>query len=181
MGKCKICGKQTLEGYDLCPQCGSESQKSKKENPGKYYSQPRRKYYDKSYKEPQIPDSCVFKDGFYNEDGYIKREVFIESAEQMSDILQRKRMTQASIRHLFNMIKSIEMRLKADRDLPLGFIRENFYKFVTHTEYQVKRGIIPEVFREFVDSHKDIAVRSIDEFKGFVQYLTSIVARMKQK
>ena len=79
------------------------------------------------------------------------------------------------------MIKSIEMGLKADKRLPLGYVRENFLKFVTHTEYQIKRGVVPGIFGRFINAHREIAIKSKEEFMGFVQYLTSIVARMKQK
>jgi CRISPR-associated protein Csm2 len=128
-----------------------------------------------------VPPECIFKDSFYEADGYLKKEVFMDSAHKMSAIFQAEGMTQTSIRHLFNMLKAIEMRMKADKDLPLGLIRENFYKFVAHTEYQTKRAVIKEVFRDFIESHSDIAVKDKKEFRGFVEYLTSIVARMKQK
>lgn len=173
MGKCKVCGKTTMGNYEFCMNC-----KPKSANP------PSSGGYSTGYKGGSsrgVPPECIFKDSFYEADGYLKKEIFMDAAEKMATIFQAESMTQTSIRHLFNMLKAIEMRMKTNRDLPLGFIRENFYKFVTHTEYQTKRAVIKDVFRDFVESHSDIAVKNKNEFRGFVQYLTAIVARMKQK
>lgn len=173
MGKCIKCGRDTLPGQEYCMNC----------KPRTKNLDARRQYYREEGTQGRhwIPNDCMFQDSFYDEDGYLKRSVFLESAEKMSYILQKQRMTQASIRSLFGYINSIKTKLKADRNIPLGYIRENFLKFVTHTEYQVNRGVIPEVFKEFVDRHKDLAIKSKKEFLGFADYLTSIVARMKQK
>ncbi|PKK82044.1 MAG: hypothetical protein CVT49_15780 [candidate division Zixibacteria bacterium HGW-Zixibacteria-1] len=168
MGKCKVCGGNTLGDYEYCLKC--------KPSTGR-----QRGYAPQSRERPGLPSHCVFKDSFYEPDGYLKREVNIEAAEAMSEILQRERMTQASIRNLFNSVNSIKMKLKTDRDLPSGFIRENFLKFVTQVEYQSKRDVIPEIFRIFVEIHTDLVVKDKKEFLGFADYLTAIVARMKQK
>ena len=168
MGKCKICGKNTLGNYEYCLNCKPSSGR-------------QRDYGPQSRERPGLPAHCIFNDSFYAADGYLKREVNIEAAEAMSEILQRERMTQASIRNLFNVISSMKMKLKADRDLPPGFIRENFLKFVTQVEYQTKRGVIPETFRKFIEVHTDLAIKDKKEFLGFADFLTAIVARMKQK
>jgi hypothetical protein len=180
MGECKICGRETLPGQVFCMQCKPSGNRNAR--PGKFDRSPRGRDF-----RPRIPYECLFKDSFYADDGYLKREVFLEASEKMARILQDPRMTQrvimtqTSIRRLFNSIKDAENRLKSDRSLSLGFVRENFAKFLRDTEYQVRRGIVPEVFGEFVNAHKEIGVKSKEEFRGFVEYLTSIVARMKQK
>ena len=173
MGVCKKCGKPTLGTYEYCLNCKPMSSKSA---PTSGYSAGYR-----SGSVRGLPPECIFKDSFYASDGYLKKEIFMGAAQKMSLEFQSEGMTQTSIRHLFNMIKAIEMRLKADKDLSLGFVRENFYKFVTHTEYQTNRGVLRPLFKEFIESHSDLAVKDKKEFKGFVEYLTSIVARMKQK
>lgn len=173
MGVCKQCGKQTLGTYEYCLNC-----RPKSNNPA-----PTGSYSGGHRGGPShgLPPECIFKDSFYASDGYLRKEIFMDAAEKMYLVFQSERITQTSIRHLFNMLKSVEMRLKADRDLPLGFVRENFFKFVTHTVYQTNRGILSPLFKEFIERHADLAVKEKKEFRGFVEYLTSIVARMKQK
>lgn len=173
MGKCKSCGKETFGNYEYCMNC-----KPKSNNPGSsgVYSTAGQRF-------SALPAECVFKDSFYEPDGFLKRAIFIEAAEKMAQRLQAQNppMTQTAMRQLFNMVKSIDMGLKAKPELPIGFIRENFLKFVTQTEYQAKRGVVCELFREFVIAHEDIATKDQKEFRGFAEYMTAILARMKMK
>lgn len=173
MGKCKNCGKETFGNYEYCMNC-----KPKSNNPGSSGV-----YSTAGQRSSALPAECVFKDSFYEPDGFLKRAIFIEAAEKMAQELQRQDppMTQTSLRQLFNMVKSIDMRLKADRKLPLGFIRESFFKFVVQTEYQTKRKVVCDLFRDFVIAHEDLATKDQKEFRGFAEYLTAILARMKMK
>ena len=127
-----------------------------------------------------IPAGCTFTT-FYGEDGYLKRAIFLESAEKMTEILESAKMTMSQIRSLFHMLKSASNALKADRKAKFGEARNTFYEFVRQVDYQRKRGHIPDVFVKFVRDHTDVATKDAREFEGFVQYLTSILARIKQK
>jgi len=181
MAKCKVCGKETLPGKDYCMMCAQDYVKKRQDNPHKGGQNYSKKSYGKPRDKPTIPESCIFKDGFYNDDGFLKREIFIESAEYMTKLLKKESMTQTKIRHLFNFLKAIDLRLKTRKNTPLGYVRENFYRFWRDTEYLVNRNVIPRTFLNFVKLHGEIAVKNIREFQGFVEYLTSIVARMRQK
>lgn len=180
MSKCKVCGKDTLPGYEYCIRCNPDKGKKEKDVG---YQQQRSGRGDRRGGTPydRIPDECIFRHGFYDPDGYLKREVNIESAEKMAYILQDKGISQTSVRQLFNSIKHTESMLISRPEMETGFIREKFGKFVTDVEYQSKRGVIPFLFKDFVRAHLDIAESSVKEFKGFVAYLTAIVCRMKQK
>ena len=46
-----------------------------------------------------VPGECTFAT-FYGEDGYLKREVYLESAEKMTGILESAGMTMNQIRNL---------------------------------------------------------------------------------
>jgi CRISPR/Cas system CSM-associated protein Csm2 small subunit len=127
-----------------------------------------------------VPAECTFTT-FYGEDGYLKREIYLESAEKMTGILESNDMTMNQIRNLFHMLKSASNVLKADPNADFGEARQTFYEFVRQVDYQHKRKHIPDVFVKFVKDHVDVATKSAKEFDGFVQYLTSILARIKQK
>jgi len=128
-----------------------------------------------------VPADCIFSSGFFDDDGCLRREVSIEASEEMARALGREGMTQTSIRNLFNMLNEADRRVKANPDLPLGFVREHYDKFLTQTEYQYGRGIVKKAFRDLALGHKDVAVRSKEEFRGFVDYLRAIIARMQVK
>ena len=169
---CPKCGRRKKPQFDLCYGC-SQKRKDSGDRGGK----------------PQyenLPEECFF-DTFLNEAGKPKKEIYIDSAEKAARAFENARtkdkqgMSQSSIRSLFQMLKSTELRISADPNISEEEVFDAFHKFVIQTEYQVKRQVIPEVFGNFVRDHTDLATSSIPEFKGFVQYLTSIVARMKTK
>ncbi len=173
MGKCKNCGKNALPGYEYCMNCKPpagprDSSHSGQEQRGR--EQPRRN-----------PPRKTNFESFYDDDGYLRREVNIEGAEEASRAF--KEVTQSQIRQLFQMLKSAEARLKMKApDERRGFIREEYGKFVTQVEYQVGRGVIKSSeFRDFARDYYDIAASSEKEFRGFVQYITAILARMRTK
>lgn len=183
MGKCKNCGKEALPGQEYCMMCKNTQSNTNPNRARHGNSSPGRgrEGYSRGTDDVSIPNICLFRDSFYDDDGYLKREIFLEAAEAMARLLQENSMTQTSLRHLFNEIGFIRSRIKSDRNLPLGFIRENLLKFVVHTEYQTRRNVTKECFKRFVDLHKDLAMKDKREFLGFAEYFTSIVARMKQK
>ncbi len=166
---CEKCGKkfeakQTF--HKLCPNCYRGGTPQNKAGVG-----PAPK---------TVPAECTFAT-FYGENGNLKREIFIESAEKMTSILEDASMTMSQTRNLFHMLKSASIVLKADPKADFGATRQTFYEFVRQVDYQHKRGHIPDVFVEFVRDHVDVATKDAKEFEGFVEYLESILARFKQK
>lgn len=131
------------------------------------------------YGSPPLPRECVF-DSFYGQDGYLKKAIFLEGAQKAAEYFEREGMSQTSFRALFNMLKAVEQRMRTEK-MPQGGINEAFLRFIRHVQYQNKRGIIKEGFKKFVDEHQNVVLDNSDEFKGFVEYLASILARMKMK
>lgn len=127
---------------------------------------------------------CVF-DSFYVE-GYKRREIFIEAAEKMANIFSGESMTRTSIRRLFNMLKATDREISVNRNFPLAKAAERFYEFHRLVVYNnsrkgTKGKLIPDVFLQWVESHRDTVVGSTLEFTGFVEYLGSIIARLKDR
>jgi CRISPR/Cas system CSM-associated protein Csm2 small subunit len=128
-----------------------------------------------------VPKECIFTT-FYTSSGYLRREIFIEAAEKMSRLLTNERMTQSSFRSLFNMLKTVEQRIKKEREeIHDDEVRQTYYKFVEQCDYQVNRRIITHLFAKFARYHLDTVTKNKREFSGFVEYLTAIMARMKTK
>jgi len=186
MGKCKICGREALPGKDVCMNCTS-SQSQRQGNPS--HLSPERGHRSGGgfrggggrQRQASLPDECIFTDSFYGEDGHLRREVLLESAEKAAAAFRSVRMTQTSLRNFFNALKSMQQRLKTDKSLGEGFLREQFLRFVSHTEYQAGRLEEIRLFRDFVTSHRELAIKSTKEFNGFLEYLTSIMCRIRPK
>jgi CRISPR/Cas system CSM-associated protein Csm2 small subunit len=170
VAKCQKCGKPLRDPkFKYCYDC---DQKMKKEGPG-------------DQQAVSLPKECVFE-SFYDDSNHLRREVFIESADKASKVFMNANISQTSLRNLFHLLKDMANRMQADKKLDFGVARETFYKFHRQVVYNANRKaekgyIIDPVFKEFVDNHTDVATRSKEEYFGFVEYLTSIVARLKTK
>jgi len=118
---------------------------------------------------------------FY-ENGHLRRAIYLEAAQKMTDLCMGEGLTTSQLRQLFFMLKSVEQRLKGEPDLDFGIVQEAVWKFARQVEYQVKRGVMKSpTFAAFIAKHVDVACKDVKEFRGFVEYLTSIVAYLKEK
>lgn len=176
---CAQCGKQFNDkgrNFTTCFECSQSRQAGSSSHPtGSRRGGPR----EHNAPVPLLPD-CIFTT-FY-EDDHPKRAIFIEAAQKIADGLSRQNMTATSLRHLFNMLKSVANRLEAERDLDFGIARTAAFEFYRQVEYQRKRDVIKsDLFIEFVRKHLDVMTKNKQEFLGFVEYLTSVMAYMKQK
>lgn len=117
---------------------------------------------------------------FY-ENGFLRKEIFLDSAAEMARLFEENKMSQGSFRSLFNLLNFVDKKISADPKLPLPYVREQLYRFVTLCEYQHKRRVIQLEFLMFVKAHLSVAEKSKEEFHGFVEYLKSIMARMRAK
>jgi CRISPR/Cas system CSM-associated protein Csm2 small subunit len=168
---CPQCGKRKKPEHPLCWDCFQKSRGSK----GQGYSGNRG--------NDSIPGQILFEDSFYR-DGFLKREIYIESAQEAASFFERQKpsLSSSSIRSLFYKLKAVEQRLQNPVDKPpLPEVQQAYYEFVRQCVYQDKRNVIPTAFRLFAEKHLDVATKSEEEFQGFVQYLTSIIASMKSK
>ena len=174
---CRQCGKQfdAKEAFhQFCtPGCKEQSQRS----PG------QRSAVQSSGRPPapaSVPAECMFT-SFY-ENGHLRRAIYLEAAQKMADLCMREYLTTSQLRQLFFMLKSVEQRLKGEPELDFGIVQEAVWKFARQVEYQVKRGVMKSpTFAAFIAKHVDVACKDVKEFRGFVEYLTSIVAYLKEK
>jgi CRISPR/Cas system CSM-associated protein Csm2 small subunit len=170
VAKCQNCGKPVKDPkFKFCWEC---DQKMKKEGAG-------------DFQTISLPKECIFET-FYDSKTHLRREIFIESADKASEIFMNANISQTSLRNLFHLLKDMANRLQADKRLDFGVAVETFFKFHRQVVYNVNRKgdrgpLLHPVFKEFVESHTDVATKSREEYLGFVEYLTSIVARLKSK
>jgi hypothetical protein len=164
---CPECGGRKKQEFDLCYDC---SQKKRGAS-----------YGSRGSGGGGLPKELVF-DSFYGKDGYLRREIFLEGSQQAAELFEREGVSQGSIRSLFQMLKSVEQRIRTEKKLPQGEVDENFMKFIGHVEYQTKREVLKtKTFRDFVVGHQEVVLGNTKEYVGFVQYLTCIMQRIKTK
>jgi len=170
LGTCKICGKQTFEGYTLCPQCNNAS----KGKSGKA----RAKNKPQTSEQSLSPD--YLKNGYFDENGYLREEIFTSEAMHVSDVLSSKGMTSAAIRRFYTKLRGISNRYGTG---DFERIKEKLYSFYPSAAYAVSRKntSVPPEFQKFIETNIKLAVKDPKHFKGFVEHFQSVVAYFKEK
>lgn len=168
--RCQKCGKPVKDPkYKLCYECNQKQREGGS---------------SELKQEIFLPQECIFST-FYDEKKYLRREIYIEGAEKAAEAFTKAGITTTSIRNLFYPLKEMANNLKTNKTLEFGFAKDAFFKVHRQIVYNINRKgdkgpVLHPVFKEFVDKHLEIVTNKKEEFLGFVEYLTSIVARLKQ-
>lgn len=127
----------------------------------------------------KLDEKYVF-DTFYDGE-FLKKDVFLGKAEEAANFFRQRGVTQTSFRNIFYMLKDAQKRLKKGK-MEFGEAKVKFYEVVRLVDYQVNREVIKTgAFADLFKKHLELATKNEREFIGFVEYLTSILARLKQK
>jgi CRISPR type III-A-associated protein Csm2 len=167
--KC-ACGREiTRPGTDICGVCFS---KSKNDSSSRHGSSVvavklREGYLEGGYFEVK------------NDKNYIKEEVFIKWAQDVSADLKQQGLTPAAIRRFFSKLRAVEHKFKANRDFDLA--REGVYAFTRDVTYTENRGVTPHLFSLFIERNIREAQKSGEHFRAFVEHFQSVVAYFKDK
>jgi len=163
--KC-ACGKEiTRPGSDICGVCFSKKKNSPNGPP--IVAKLRDGYLDGGY--------------FYtkNDKNYIREDVFIKWAQDISYDLKQQGLTSAAIRRFFSKLRAVEHKYKMTRDFELA--REGIYAFVRDVTYTENRGVTPSLFSKFIEKNISEAKKSPDHFRAFIEHFQSVVAYFKDK
>lgn len=187
MARCRTCGKTALNGYEYCIQCnpkpGSASGRAPEGRADGRFRQnrgarpgERDNISSRSHAE-LAPD--YLKNGYFNENGRLREEIFTLDAENVAAVLSANEMTSAAIRRFFNKLRGIDARFKSSRDFEST--KEDLYGFYPQAAYAVGRKVAPEQFRKFIEKNIKLAVIDEKHYKGFVEHFQSVVAYFKEK
>jgi CRISPR-associated protein Csm2 len=124
-----------------------------------------------------------YLDGGYfdrkNDKNYIKEDVFIKWAQELSSSVKQQGLTAAAIRRFFSKLRAIEYKYKMTRDFDLA--REGIYAFVRDVTYTENRGVTPSLFSKFIEKNVNEAKISPEHFRAFIEHFQSVVAYFKEK
>ncbi len=121
---------------------------------------------------------------YFDEKGHLKREIFIEDAKRLAEKFANDGLKHTALRHFFQKLRDIEFKLK--RQKCFDSIKDDIYGLVPLAYYQYNRivnnrRVIPESFKNFIEENVNLAVKSEENFRGFVEYLKSILAYSKER
>lgn len=179
MGTCRICGKQTLGEHQYCIQCSSAyigDRSAEKRDRGHHGGSPARQGQAESTSTGL--GSNYLKDGYFNDSGYLREEIYTTEATRVAGVLSSKNMTSAALRRFFNKLRGIDSRFKSGSDFEE--IKPGLYAFQRDVAYAVGRGVVPEEFRQFINTNIRLAIIDPKHFKGFVEHFQSVLAYFKE-
>ncbi|MDF9408706.1 type III-A CRISPR-associated protein Csm2 [Pelotomaculum isophthalicicum JI] len=180
MGKCRICGKQTFGDYQYCRQCNSAQKGGRQPERGdrRHYGSTS-SYTGRSGNPSSGLNSDYLKDGYFNEKGYLRKEIYTSEAELVAAVLSTKGMTRASLRRFYNKLRGIYSRFKDTRNFEE--IKSVLYSFYPNAADAVsKNNNIPVEFRTFINVNVNLAEKDPDHLHGFVEHFQSVIAYFKE-
>lgn len=114
-----------------------------------------------------------------NEKNYIKEDVFIKWAKDVSIDLKHQGLTSAAIRRFFSKLRAIEYKFKMNHDFDSA--REGLFAFVRDVSYTENRSVTPSLFSQFIEANIEQAKKDADHFRAFIEHFQSVVAYFKDK
>ncbi|GAB6158194.1 hypothetical protein JCM39194_13940 [Desulfotomaculum varum] len=170
MGNCRICGKKTLGDYQYCIQCNPRVTPNKQQG-----GTTDRQYRQSNVNSKLKPD--YLKEGYYNDQGHLRKEIFTTEAEMVAGVLAASGMKSASLRRFYNKLRGIYARYKDIRSF--DEIKPDLYKFYPNAKDAVDRKTVPEEFRIFINANVALAEQNPKNLTGFVEHFQSVVAYFK--
>ncbi|WP_238457118.1 type III-A CRISPR-associated protein Csm2 [Desulforamulus hydrothermalis] len=158
--------------YQYCIQCNP------RETPKKQQGGTVDRHYSQVNVNARLkPD--YLKEGYYNDQGYLRKEIFTKEAEMVAGVLAAGGMTSASLRRFYNKLRDIYTRYKDNKNF--DEIKPDLYKFYPNANYAVRRktATVPEAFLIFINTNVALAEQSPRNLIGFVEHFQSVVAYFK--
>ena len=124
-------------------------------------------------------DWSSLKKGYYDLEGYLRRELIVEEADKIGKRLVKDKLSRNQLRNFYNEVKALDAKID----------EVNFYEnlpFIlmlkAKASYAYKWGRtnskIPESFYEFIETNIEIIEGKAEPktFKGFVKFFETVVA-----
>jgi CRISPR type III-A-associated protein Csm2 len=163
--KCK-CGKSISNPkFDLCYDC---SQKARSSHQGTSF-----------IGSAKLPEGYLQGGYFEEKNGkkYIREEVFVSWAQNVSEALKASGLAPTAIRKFFTKLRAIEHKYKVSRDFDLAV--QDLHSFHRDVKYAENREVASPLFTSFIEINSTLAKNSPEHFKAFVEHFQSVIAYYK--
>lgn len=124
----------------------------------------------------RIPPGYL-KKGYFDEEGFLRREIFVAEARDISSLLTARDTTPTRLRRFYNILAAINYRLQQTKDF--RHTLERLAVFSTTVAYAKARLVVPEEFQDFINRNLPLAKESPKSFAGFLEHYKSIIAYAK--
>ncbi|MCP1309507.1 type III-A CRISPR-associated protein Csm2 [Paenibacillus tyrfis] len=115
-------------------------------------------------------------DGYYDEKGQLRREIIVEHAKQVADMLAKRKLTSASMRRFYNKLLGIVHKFRMSGEFDR--VRPQIDELEMFAAQAVKRknNPAPMEFELFIQKNVELANKSEKGLLGFFQHFQSVVA-----
>jgi CRISPR/Cas system CSM-associated protein Csm2 small subunit len=170
--KCS-CGKSKKPDFPTCLDCSQKAREARDSRGGSHYSG--------TASSATLPKDYLSGGYFESKNGknYIREEVFMSWAKEVSVSLKQDGLTSAAIRRFFSKLRAIEYKYKMFHDFDLA--REGIYAFARDVSYTENRGVTPQLFSRFIEKNIVEAKKDSEHFRAFIEHFQSVVAYFKDK
>lgn len=173
---CPKCGKKKKPEFEFCYECG---QKQKGARTGRGQGGEGKQQRGKR-SAVTLPDSVVFAT-FFDDEGKLRQELFFEAPQRVADLFQKGGYKPTALRRLYQGFQSFALPLRDGR-MDFATAQEKFGVFyVEGVVRQFNREFLPEVVKQFVDRHRELALSGKDEMLGLFRYVTNILCYFGDK
>lgn len=121
-----------------------------------------------------IESADYLRAGYLDARGNTRPDLLTVEATRVANELSNGRLNSAQLRHFFNKLKGIELRLNSGMNFEDA--RPLIVSLMPAAAYAVNRGVAPREFRSFIDKNVQLAQQSEKAFRnGLLQHFQSIV------
>lgn len=120
-------------------------------------------------------------EGYFDEKGNPRKELYLDWAEGIATILAREGMTKGALRRFYAQIKGIQPLMNDKQGFEKN--KHRLYSIVPLANYGVNRNdsALPEEFKTFIEKNMMLAEKDEKHFKFFVEHFQSVIAYFKEK
>jgi CRISPR/Cas system CSM-associated protein Csm2 small subunit len=109
---------------------------------------------------------------YYDQDGNLKKEIFIGVPQKIADIFAGDRLSTKQLRDFHGVISRVRKKAALKG---IESERATLYKCQADLEHQLKRGVVPLSFVQFMKHHLALAERDEKSLEGFFRHFDSVV------
>jgi len=116
---------------------------------------------------------------YYDERGWLRREVFVDWPKQLAQQLNASR---TNLRRLYDHVAAIRfrIRMKDEGHQAPQIIREGMGQLYRFAQYQAERKVVNHDVRNFIQTHCDAIGDDAARFEGFYQLFQSTMAYLRR-
>ncbi|MGI6456361.1 MAG: type III-A CRISPR-associated protein Csm2 [bacterium] len=186
---CKICGKRFeafKEEFDTCSKC-IKNGGVKKQEKGEPAMQGRQDRYQPERRNPSysnspstLPPQLKLPNGFYDENGAIRREVYDSVSLEIANQFNRDNLTTSSVRPFFESVRVTYENYLQDPEKSYPKAIEKLYRLLPLANYKQQRRITNSYFTSFIQHYIDLTTQEPRNLRAFKELFMSIIGYMKK-